>query len=60
MGQMGQLQKECLDCGWRGRADELDESREESGGKKHIFCPDCGGVDIEDLSPDEMDETPES
>jgi hypothetical protein len=57
---MSEHQKECRDCGWRGKAAELDESEGGSDGKKHIFCPDCGGVDIEDLNPDEKGETSES
>ena len=57
---MGAQQKECLDCGWRGPADALDENNDTSTGDTHIFCPDCGGTDIEDLSPDEQTETSES
>jgi len=56
---MGEHQKECLDCGWRGPADELDETNDSSTGNNHIFCPDCGGKDIGDLNPDEKGETSE-
>lgn len=57
---MGAQQKECLDCGWRGPADELDTTNDASIGDTHIFCPDCGGKDIGDLNPDETGETSES
>ena len=57
---MGAQQKECRDCGWRGLVDELDETNSASTGDTHIFCPDCGGSDIEDLNPDETGETSES
>ena len=53
---MDAQQKECLDCGWRGPAEELDETNDASGGDSHIFCPDCGGTDIGDLNPDEKEE----
>jgi predicted RNA-binding Zn-ribbon protein involved in translation (DUF1610 family) len=57
---MGAQQKECLDCGWRGPVDDLDETNDASTGDTHIFCPDCGGIDIENLNPDEKAETSES
>lgn len=57
---MGEHQKECLECGWRGPAAELDETDQASIGKTQIFCPDCGGQDIEDLSSDEKKQTSES
>jgi hypothetical protein len=60
VGPMGEQHKECQSCGWRGPAAELDETKDASTGKTHIFCPDCGGVDIEDLNPDEKGETSES
>ena len=50
---MGELQKECQECGWRGMAAELDETGDDSSGQAQIFCPDCGGVDIQDLKPEE-------
>ena len=49
---MGEHRKECQECGWRGLTAELDETNDDSGGHK-IFCPDCGGSDIQDLNPDE-------
>jgi len=52
---MAEQQKECRECGWRGPAAELDETRNASTGKTHIFCPDCGGVAIEDFKPDEKE-----
>ena len=52
---MAEQQKECRECGWRGPAAELDETRNASAGKTHIFCPDCGGVAIEDFKPDEKE-----
>ncbi len=57
---MGEHQKECQDCGWRGMPAELDESSDAASGTRHIFCPDCGGVDIKDLNPDVKEEAPES
>ncbi len=57
---MREHQKECRDCGWRGMAAELDETNDASSGITHIFCPDCGGVDIKDLNPDVKEEAPES
>ncbi|MGD2187006.1 MAG: hypothetical protein PVI71_12795 [Desulfobacterales bacterium] len=57
---MGKQHKECQECGWRGPAAELDEANDESTGKTFIFCPDCGGVDIQDLNPDENQQAPES
>lgn len=45
--------KECQDCGWRGKTAELDLTDDGSGSRTHIFCPDCGGVDIKDLDSDE-------
>ena len=56
---MGAQQKECLECGWRGSAAELDETIDASTGKAHIFCPACGGVAIEDLKPDEKEQSSE-
>jgi hypothetical protein len=57
---MGEHQKECKECGWRGPAAELDETNDASTGKTHIFCPHCGGMDIEDLDPGETEPVPES
>ena len=57
---MGERQKECRECGWRGSAAELDETSDASTGKTHVFCPACGGVAIEDLKHDEKDEASES
>jgi hypothetical protein len=57
---MNEQQKECHDCGWRGTAAELDEADDPSGDRTHIFCPDCGGVDIKDLNPDEKGQASES
>jgi len=51
---MSENQKECQDCGWRGVAAELDKAGEDSGSQTHIFCPDCGGMDIIDLDPDDQ------
>ena len=53
-------EKECQDCGWRGTAAELEETMDDSTGKTHIFCPDCGGTRIEDLNSEKTDETTES
>ena len=50
---MGEHHKECQECGWRGPAAELDETKDEAGGQTQIFCPDCGGTDIQNLNPDE-------
>ena len=50
---MGEQHKECQDCGWRGPAGELDETKDASTGEVHIFCPDCGGINIQDLKPEE-------
>ena len=50
---MSEHQKECQECGWRGAAAELDETNGGAGGQTQIFCPDCGGSDIQDLNPDE-------
>lgn len=60
VGPMGEQKKECQDCGWRGPADQLDETKDTSTGDTHIFCPDCGGTAIEDLNPDEKAGTSES
>ena len=60
MELMGERQKECRECGWRGSAAELDETSDASTGKTHVFCPACGGVAIEDLKHDEKDEASES
>ena len=49
---MSEQHKECQECGWRGPASELDETDDPSGGGTHIFCPDCGGVNIKDLDAD--------
>jgi len=57
---MGEHQKECQECGWRGAATELDETNDTSSGKTQIFCPDCGGEDLEDLNPDAQEQTSES
>ena len=57
---MGEHQKECLECGWRGLAAELDETDQATIGETQIFCPDCGGQDFEDLNPDEKQQTSES
>jgi predicted RNA-binding Zn-ribbon protein involved in translation (DUF1610 family) len=50
---MGEYQKECQECGWRGKAAELDETNDDSSGQTQIFCPDCGGIDIQNLNPEE-------
>ena len=50
---MSEQRKECLECGWRGPAAELDEEGDPSSGQTHIFCPNCGGVKIRDLNADE-------
>ena len=50
---MGEYPKECQECGWRGPAAELDETNDDSSGQTQIFCPDCGGSDIQDLNPAE-------
>jgi predicted RNA-binding Zn-ribbon protein involved in translation (DUF1610 family) len=55
MALMGEQQKECRECGWRGSAAELDETGDASTGKTHIFCPACGGVAIEDVKPGEKE-----
>lgn len=52
-GCMSEHQKECQECGWRGPAAELEAAGDDAGGQTQIFCPDCGGVDIKDLNPDE-------
>ena len=57
---MEKNQKECLECGWRGLVAELDETSEDSSGETQIFCPDCGGVDIQDLKPEQSKRPPES
>jgi len=60
VGDMSEHRKECQECGWRGPAAELDETNNVSSGKTQIFCPDCGGKEIEDLNPDEKEEAPQS
>jgi hypothetical protein len=60
MESMGEQQKECRECGWRGSAAELDETIDASTGKSHIFCPACGGAAIEDLKPDTKGQAPEA
>ena len=50
---MDENQKECQECGWRGLAAELDGTNDGSSGQTQIFCPDCGGIDIQDLKPEE-------
>ena len=50
---MDEHHKECQECGWSGPAAELDETSEDSSGETQIFCPDCGGVDIQDLKPEQ-------
>ncbi len=50
---MNEEHKECQECGWRGKAAELDETTDEPTGKTHAFCPNCGGTDIADLSADQ-------
>ena len=48
----GEHQKECQECGWRGSPFELDETKADASGETQIFCPNCGGIDIQDLKPD--------
>ena len=50
---MSEKHKECQECGWRGTVDELDAAGDDAGGRTQIFCPNCGGMDIKDLNPDE-------
>ena len=50
---MGEYQKECQECGRRGRTAELDETNDDYSGQTQNFCPDCGGIDIQDLNPAE-------
>ena len=52
-GCMSEHQKECQECGWRGTAAKLDVASDNGSGQTQLFCPDCGGVDIKDLNPDE-------
>ena len=39
---------ECLDCGWRGMAAEVDESADKTSGETVSSCPDCGGSEFKD------------
>ena len=55
-GHMGEWEIECLDCGWRGRASDLEKGLEKSGDKTLIFCPDCGGAEFKNR--DEKEESP--
>ena len=55
---MSEDHKECQDCGWRGMAGELDRSDAGSSSQTHIFCPDCGGMNIIDFNPDENEAAP--
>jgi predicted RNA-binding Zn-ribbon protein involved in translation (DUF1610 family) len=50
---MGEYHKECQECGWRGPAAELDEANDDAGGQAQFFCPDCGGIDVQDLNAEE-------
>ena len=50
---MSEKHKECQECGWRGTVDELDAAGDEASDQAQIFCPNCGGMDIKDLNPDE-------
>jgi hypothetical protein len=49
---MSDNHKECQDCGWRGIAGELDQTDKGSDEELHTFCPECGGLDIKDFSPE--------
>ena len=60
VGPMGEHQKECQECGWRGRTADLDETNDPSTGETQIFCPNCGGKEFEDLNPDEKEQAPET
>ncbi len=57
---MRENHKECQDCGWRGMNEELDRTDEGADHQTHIFCPDCGGTDIIDLSSNGKKASPES
>jgi DNA-directed RNA polymerase subunit RPC12/RpoP len=50
---MDENAKECQECGWRGLAAELNETNDDARGQTQIFCPDCGGIDIQDLDLEE-------
>ena len=45
---MGDWEKECLDCGWRGMTGELDASADKISGETVSSCPDCGGAAFKD------------
>jgi hypothetical protein len=47
---MGDWEKECLDCGWRGMTAELEAAADKSGLKSEKSCPDCGGSEFKDRS----------
>lgn len=49
---MGGPEKECLDCGWQGLTADLDEHPDADGDRKVVFCPECGGTNIADISSD--------
>jgi Zn finger protein HypA/HybF involved in hydrogenase expression len=53
---MGEWEIECLDCGWRGRASDLEKGPQNSEDKTLIFCPDCGGAEFKDRG--EKEESP--
>lgn len=57
---MSEQQKECQECGWRGAAEELDETDDPDIGRRQIYCPDCGGMNIKDLDRDNKADPPES
>ena len=45
---MGEWEIECLDCGWRGMAADVDAAADKSSGESLKSCPDCGGPEFQD------------
>jgi NAD-dependent SIR2 family protein deacetylase len=45
-GLMDEWEMECLDCGWRGMASELNEEANDPGDRSLASCPECGGPEF--------------
>jgi predicted nucleic acid-binding Zn-ribbon protein len=56
---MGEWERECLDCGWRGMVADLSEETDDTddtGDRSFASCPECGGAEFKKQADSDEDE----